>query len=197
VHPEVREAEPGETVRVRAVAVNAKAGHKIPTGSVEDRIVWMHVEAVDASGRTWPLAVDPKGFEGEEMTIADAGALAYQDIGDIRGIADFPGLARDGDVPTGDRIFRMPYLDPEGRMTIAQWNTASFGPDYRLAPLEAVAETYTWALPDDIPEGPVTVTAEIWYSRLVSSVGRYLEVPEEEWAPFRMSAHSSTFDVVW
>ena len=81
-------------------------------------------------------------------------------------------------------------------MTMAQWNTAAFGPDYRLAPLAAVTETYTWKLPDDLPPGPVTVTAEIWYSRLVASVGRYLEVPEEEWAPFRMSSHSWSFEIL-
>jgi hypothetical protein len=80
-------------------------------------------------------------------------------------------------------------------MTIAQWNTASFGPDYRLAPLKAVTETFTWTVPDDVPPGPVTVTAEIWYSRLVSSVGRYLNVPEEEFEPFLMSSHSTTFEV--
>lgn len=195
VHPEVREAEIGEKVKLTAVVVNAKAGHKIPTGSVEDRIVWLHVEAVDAAGKKYHLPVDPKGFEGEEMTIASADAMAYQDMGDIRGIAGFAGLPRDGDVPAGDRIFRMPYLDPQGRMTIAQWNTAAFGPDYRLAPLEAVTETFTWRLPDDLPEGPVMVTAEVWYSRLVSSVGHWLKVPEEEYAPVRMSTHSTTFEV--
>jgi nitrate/TMAO reductase-like tetraheme cytochrome c subunit len=195
IHPDFREAEPGDAVRLTAVVVNAKAGHKIPTGSVEDRMVWLHVEAVDAEGGVHPLAVDPKGFEGEEMTIASAEALAYQDIGDIKDIPDFAGLARDGDAVSGDRIFRMPYLDPQGRMTIAQWNTASFGPDYRLAPLKAVTETFTWTVPDDVPPGPVTVTAEIWYSRLVSSVGRYLNVPEEEFEPFLMSSHSTTFEV--
>ena len=46
------------------------------------------------------------------VDIASADAMAYQDI---------------GDVPDGDRIFRMPYFDPQGRMTVAQWNTASFG----------------------------------------------------------------------
>lgn len=37
----------------------------------------------------------------------------------------------------GDRIFPAAYLDFKGRMTIAQWNTAAFGTDYRLAPLAA------------------------------------------------------------
>ncbi len=101
----------------------------------------------DASGKTHHLAVNKKGFDGEELTIASAEALAYQDVGEIQDIPDFPGLLRDGNVPAGDRIYRLPYLDPKGRMTVAQWNTASFGADYRLAPLEARNETFTWKLP--------------------------------------------------
>ena len=103
------------------------------------------VEARDAKGAVHHLPVDAKGFDGESMTISSADALAYQDIGDIKEIKDFPGLKRDGQVPAGDRIFRLPYLDPQGQMTIAQWNTASFGPDYRLKPLQAVNESRSQA----------------------------------------------------
>jgi streptogramin lyase len=99
-------------------------------------------------------------------------------------------------VPAGDRIFRLPYLDPQGRMTVAQWNTASFGPDYRLAPLEGIAETYTWPLPEGVAPGAVTVTATVYYSRLVSSVGEYLELPPEEWEPVEVSRHRTTFEVL-
>jgi len=199
IHPEVREAEPGETVRLTAVLVNAKAGHKVPTGSAEERMLWLHVIARDARGREYHLPVDRKGFAGEDLTIASSKALAYQDIGDIRGIAEFPGLRRDGDYPTladGDRIFRLPYLDPQGRMTIAQWYTASFGPDYRLAPLSAVTETFTWKLPPDLPPGRVEVTASLYYSRLVNSVARYLKVPDEEWEPIPVNSHSTTLTVL-
>lgn len=196
IHPESREAEPGDSVRLTATLVNAKAGHKVPSGSSEERVLWLHVTATDAAGKTWHLPVDAKGFAGEELTIASETALAYQDIGDIKGLAGFPGLKRDGEVPAGDRIFRLPYLDPQGRMTIAQWNTASFGPDYRLAPLAAVNETFTWKLPQDAAPGPMTVTAEVWYSRLVSSVAEYMNVPREESEPVKINTHVTTFEVL-
>ena len=196
IHPNTREVEPGDRLRLTAVVVNAKAGHKVPTGSAEERLLWLHVEAKDARGRIYPLPVDRKGFAGEEYTIASADALAYQDIGEIKSIPDFPGLLRDAAIPAGDRIFRLPYLDPQGRMTIAQWNTASFGPDYRLAPLASVAETYTWTLPRDLPEGDVTVTARVFYSRLVPSVGEFLKVPPEEWEPIEINAHQTRFTVL-
>jgi hypothetical protein len=195
IHPESREAEAGDKVVLTAVLVNAKAGHMVPSGSAEERMLWLHVEAEDAAGNSYHLPVNAKGFDGEDYTIASETALAYQDIGDIKGITGFSGLKRDGSVPAGDRIFRLPYLDPQGRMTIAQWNTASFGPDYRLAPLQAVAESFTWKLPDDVPEGPVTVTAEVYYSRLVSSVAEYLNVPAEEYEPVKVNSHSTRFEV--
>jgi hypothetical protein len=195
IHPEKRKSKPGKTIELSAVLVNNKAGHMVPTGSAEERLLWLHVEATDAAGKSYHLPVDAKGFDGEHYTIASGSALAYQDIGDIKEIADFPGLKRDAPVPEGDRIFRLPYLDPQGRMTIAQWNTASFGPDYRLAPFEAVNETFSWKLPESIPEGKVEVTAKVYYSRLVSSVAEYLGVPDEEWEPVLISEHTTTFDV--
>jgi hypothetical protein len=126
------------------------------------------------------LPVDPKGFDGEEYTIA-ADVLAYQDMGIAKGDPDFPGVQRDG-VPIGDRIFRMPYFDPQGRMTIQQWNTKSQGVDYRIGPRETKIETFTWPLPDDIAPGRVTFAAVLNYKRLVEPVARYLNVPEDEWA---------------
>lgn len=195
IHAREASVPAGSTVELVASLVNAKAAHMIPSGSAEERVVWLHVEAVDAMGRHYHLPVDRKGFEGEALTIADPAALAYQDIGEIKGLDDFAGLARDGNVPAGDRIFRLPYLDPQGRMTVAQWNTASFGPDYRLPPLKAINETFTWKLPKSIPAGSVTVTATVWYSRLVSSVGAYMGIPEEEWKPVLVSRHSTGFVV--
>lgn len=195
IHPDEWKFKPGRTAVLTATLVNAKAGHMVPSGSVEERVLWLHVEARDAKGKVYHLPVDAKGFEGEAFTIASAEALAYQDIGDIKGLQDFPGLKRDGDVPAGDRIFRMPYFDPQGRMTVAQWNTASFGTDYRLAPLEAVNETFTWELPANLAAGPVEVTARVYYSKLVSSVAEYMGVPEEEAEPVLVSEHRTRFEV--
>ncbi|MGD8627539.1 MAG: multiheme c-type cytochrome [bacterium] len=178
MHPREREVEIGDPVVIEVQLHNAKAGHKIPTGSVEDRIVWLHVTATDEEGHTFHLAVDPKGFEGEEYTIA-SDVLAYQDLGIPLGMPGFEGVQRDG-VPPGDRIFRMPYFDPEGRMTIMQWNTKSQGVDYRIGPRETRLETFTWEPPDEVALGKVTFKAELNYMRLVGPVAELLKVPEDE-----------------
>jgi len=186
LYPRQDRATPGGDIVIDAKVMNAKAGHMIPSGSAEERVVWLHVEATDVNGNKWQLPVDRKGFDGEEYTIASADAMAYQDIGDIRALRDFAGLSRDGDVPAGDRIYRMPYLDSQGRMTVAQWNTAAFGVDYRLAPLEAVAETFTWRLPADVAKGHLKIHATVYMTMVVSSVVDYLELPASEKQPMVM-----------
>jgi hypothetical protein len=195
LYPREESLEAGETVILDATVLNAKAGHMIPSGSVEERVVWLHVEATDAKGKTWHLPVDRKGFDGEHWTIADAEAIAYQDIGDIRGLSEFAGLSRDGDVPPGDRIYRMPYLDPEGRMTVAQWHTASLGPDYRLPPLEAIGETFTWNLPEDVASGDVHISATVYMTLVVSSVVDYMKLPPAEKEPMVMGHTEVTLHV--
>jgi hypothetical protein len=178
MHPEEREVEYDGVVVVKVQLFNAKAGHKVPTGSVEDRIMWLHVTAEDSEGRRYHLPVDQKGFKGEEYTIA-ADELAYSDMGVPLGLPAFAGVQRDG-VPVGDRIFRMPYFDPDGVMTILQWNTKSLGVDYRIAPRETKIETFTWELPEDIPLGKITFKAQLNYQKLVKPVADYLNVPEDE-----------------
>ena len=193
IHSDIVEAEPGEKVVFTVVAFNQKAGHMFPTGSVEDRIVWMHVEAEDASGKVYHLPVDKKGFEGEEYTIA-TDELAYQDMAVPLNDPGFKGVERDG-VPVGDRIFRKAYFDPQGRMTIMQWNTKSQGADYRIPPRGTKVETYTFNLPYEVAPGEMKVTARIYYSRLVEPVARLLNVPEEEFEPILVGQHHATVTV--
>jgi hypothetical protein len=140
--------------------------------------------------------VDKKGFPGEEYTIS-SNALAYQDMGDMMtGQADFPGVKRD-DLEEGHRVFRMPYFDPKGRMTIGQWNTASFGVDYRIGPRETKIEKYTWVLPQTLPEGTLRIEARLNYRLLVKSVAEYLKVPAEESATKEMNSAEAEVKIVY
>jgi len=173
---------------------NAKAGHKIPTGSVEDRQLWVHVEAKDSQGRIYHLPVDKKGFADEETTIA-SNKLAWFDLGVAMGLEDFPGLPRDG-LPEGDRIFRMPYFNPDGQLTIMQWYTSRLGTDYRIGPLETKVETYTFKVPANAPLGKMTVHAALNYRLLVKPIGDFLKVPEEESSDRLINDTSTSFELV-
>ena len=193
IHPDIREVEPTEAVKFTIALFNQKTGHKFPTGSVEDRIVWMHVEAVDAEGNVYHLPVDKKGFEGEEYTIG-TDALAYQDMGIALNDPNFAGVQRDG-IPIGDRIFRMPYFDPQGRMTIQQWNTASQGVDYRIGPRETKLETCTFTLPANVKPGKMKITAVLNYQKLVKPVADFLGASEEA-EIIKVNEHSTYITVL-
>jgi nitrate/TMAO reductase-like tetraheme cytochrome c subunit len=194
INPDIREAEPGEVVVFTVALFNAKTGHKFPTGSVEDRIAWLNVEATDVKGKVYHLPVDKKGFDGEEWTIS-GDYLAYQDMGIPLGIPDFKGVQRDG-VPSGNRIFRMPYFDSQGNMTIMQWNTASLGVDYRLGPRETKTETFTFQLPYDAAPGEMKVTAVLNYQLLVKPVADFLKVPAEESDIMLVNSHATEITVL-
>ncbi len=194
MHPSDREIEPGDRIVVTVQAFNGKCGHKVPSGSAEERQLWLRVTAVDAAGNVYHLPVDRKGFEGEAATIT-SNELAYQDMGLMMDVPDFPGLPRDS-LPEGDRIFCLPYFDSQGRRTIAQWNTASQGPDYRIGPRETKIETYTWTVPESAAIGTMVVRAEMSYRRLVKSVADYLKVPADETEIIRVNDARTTFEVV-
>lgn len=194
IHPDINEAEPGEKVKFTIALFNQKTGHKFPTGSVEDRIVWMHVEAVDSKGNVYHIPVDKKGFDGEEYTIG-SDVLAYQDMGIALNDPNFKGVQRDG-IPIGDRIFRMAYFDPQGRMTIQQWNTKSQGVDYRIGPRETKLETCTFTLPNNLPPGELKVTAVLNYQKLVKPVADFLGVPAEESEIVKVNEHSTFVNIL-
>lgn len=189
--PDSREVVLGDPVTLTLVLFNGKCGHKVPSGSAEERQLWVRVEATDGAGKVFHLPVDKKRFEGEEQTIT-SNEPAYFDIGEIMDIPDFKGLERDA-LPEGDRIFCLPYFDPKGRRTICQWNTASQGVDYRIGPRETKVETYTWELPFDLKPGTVKVRATIYYKRLVQSVADFLEVPADETEVIEVNWTETTF----
>ena len=194
IQPDIREAEPGENIVFTVALFNQKTGHKFPTGSVEDRIAWLQVEATDAKGKTYHLNVDKKKFEGEEYTIS-GDYLAYQDMGLPLGIPDFKGVQRDG-IPYGNRIFRMPYFDSEGRMTIMQWNAAKLGVDYRIGPRETKIEKFTFRLPFDIAPGELKIRAVLNYQLLVKPVADLLKVPEDESEILVVNEHSTLVTIL-
>jgi len=179
---EWKDVAPGSQLKFSVELFNGKVGHYIPSGSTEERMLWLEVWAVDSAGHKYSIPVDKKGFKGEEYTIADSKVLAYQAMGDIMNIRGFKGIKRDGDVPDGARIFRKPFLDPKGRMTICQWYAAQNTlVDYRIGRRETKVEGYTWNVPTEIAPGPVTIKAILYYSLVPSSVGEFLKLPVSEY----------------
>ncbi len=186
----------GSVLRLRVELFNGKVGHYIPSGSTEERMLWLEVCAIDSKGRCYPIPVVKKGFKNEEYTIADPSKLAYQAMGEIMGIPGFAGISRDGQVPRGARIFRKPFFDPKGRMTICQWYTMNNTKvDYRIGPRETKIENYVWKVPTNIPEGELRIKARLFYSQIPSSVGKFLKLPEHEYAPILVNKAEAVITV--
>ncbi|MFA5629621.1 MAG: multiheme c-type cytochrome [Dehalococcoidales bacterium] len=181
----------GGTLKITTDLRCLMMGHSFPSGSTEERMLWMEVWATDSAGKRYHIPVDPKGFQGEEFTIADSTATAYSDMATVMEIANFEGISRDGDVPDGARIFRRPFFNPEGEMTIMQWYTAENTlVDYRFGPRETKTETYTWKLPADIADGPITIDFKIYFSLVPSSIADFLKLEEEFHAAYLTGSSS-------
>jgi hypothetical protein len=191
-----REVAPGSVIKIRANLFNGKVGHYIPSGSAEERMLWLEVKATDGRDYSTFLPVDRKGFSGEEYTIADAKAMAYQAMGEIMEVEGYKGISRDGNVPDGARIYRRPFFDPKGRMTICQWYTAkNTDVDYRIGPRETKVETYTWTVPEDFSAQSVTITATLYYSLVPSSVGELMALPAYAYEARFVNSTSMVLDV--
>ena len=91
----------------------------------------------------------------------------------------------------GNRIFRMPYFDPEGGMTMMQWNTAKLGVDYRIGPRETKVEKFTFRLPFDVAPGEMKVRAVLNYQLLVKPVADLLKVRADESEIMVVNEHST------
>ena len=190
LYPKATKVKRGARVKFKAILFNGKVGHYIPSGSTEERMLWLEVWAIDANGHKYAIPVQHKGFKGEKYTIANSHALAYQAIGEIMGIKNFKGLKRDGDVPNGARVFRKPFFDPKGRMTICQWYTANNSlVDYRIGPRQTKVEHYIWKVPRRV-KGPVKIVAKLYYSQVPSSVGKFLHLSKHDYEPILVNEAS-------
>jgi hypothetical protein len=177
VYPQSEGVSPGRTLSFQVVVVNQRAGHFIPTGSTEERQLWLHVEIETPDGERHHVKAGLAPGDSDEKSYSVAtNRPAYRDLGEMMGIDGFDGIPRDA-LPEGDRLYRKVFLNPGGEETIAQWfakRTDVF--DNRLEPLKARTETYEWSIPEGIPEGRLTVEATLSYRRLPQSVADLVEI---------------------
>lgn len=154
-------------IDVQAVAT----GHKFPTGSVEERDVWLHVTLVDVDGNELlhvPIAKNPND-PNDMYFITSNEVVAYPSHSDLS-----KPIVRDA-LPEGDRLYHSAFLDDKGNFTYAQW-FATKEIENRLNPLEIRNEKFIIELPDEIVLDEVFVKAELNYRRMPDSFADYLEI---------------------
>lgn len=154
-------------IMVKALAT----GHYFPTGSVEERDVWLHVTMEDHKGNEMmhiPVNKNPDDPD-DAWFITSNELIAWPSHSTLT-----PPIARDG-LPEGDRIYHSVFLDSEGQMTYGQWLTVK-EIENRLRPLEERMEDFTFVIPDYLPAGAYNLVATLNYRRMPDPLADFLKI---------------------
>jgi len=155
------------SISVEAVAT----GHNFPTGSVEERDVWLHVSLNNQNGEEVLHIPVPKNSDdpNDRYFITSNEKVAYPSHSTLS-----EPIERDGLIE-GDRLFHSAFLDSEGEFTYAQWLTVK-EIENRLRPLEERMENYSIVIPNDLPGGDYYLTASLNYRRMPDPLADFLKV---------------------
>ena len=165
------EITPGTTISFKIIVEDIATGHKFPTGSVEERDVWLHVTACDEKGneiahiKIPPNPADPN----DTYFITSNEQVAYPSHSRLS-----KPFERDA-LPEGDRLYHSAFIDSDGNFTYAQWMAVK-EIENRLDPLEIREENYTWKVPDTIAGNEVYLKAVLNYKRMPDSFADYLKI---------------------
>ncbi|MDX1285076.1 MAG: multiheme c-type cytochrome, partial [Draconibacterium sp.] len=154
------------SVDVQAIAT----GHKFPTGSVEERDVWLRLSIVDKEGKELlhiPVPKDPNNPNDKYFITSNAN-VAYPSHSKLS-----EPFERDA-LPEGDRLYHSAFLDSEGKFTYAQWFCVE-EIENRLNPLEIRNEKYSFIVPDNLDD-EVYLQAKLCYRRMPDSFADFLEI---------------------
>lgn len=147
--PEQGGVDAAGLLRFRVLVDNSRTGHKMPSGSVHLRLMWLAVTASTDDGR--PVAV-------RLLSAQENGGKDYAIAGATRDDATVIGR----DIPAGSRIYRSVFVNKIGRQTLQPARSASAAFDNRLNPGEVRNEPYVAQLPPNYT-GAITVTATLNY----------------------------------
>lgn len=158
--------------------VNEKVGHEFPSGSEEERQLWIHVTAVDENGKSWdiPFTTQPNLTDPENPKhiywVTTNSEVAWPSPNS----KNSKPISRDG-ITEGDKIYHSVFLSPEyngSKITYAQYYASNIFSN-RLKPLEPKTESYSWQIPKEA-EGSLTLRAELNYRRMPDSMADYFGI---------------------
>ncbi|MBN1417197.1 MAG: hypothetical protein JXP34_00380, partial [Planctomycetes bacterium] len=161
----------GDTVTFEVAVGDVATGHKFPSGSSEERDVWLHVALCDGDGKELqhipipPNADDPN----DRYFITSNEKVAYPTHS-----KHSEPIIRDA-LPEGDRLYHSAFLDSDGKFTYAQWYAAK-EVENRLSPGETRVERFAWAVPEDAAGKRLYLKASLWYRRMPDSYAEFLGI---------------------
>jgi hypothetical protein len=163
-------ADPGSKLDFQVDVQAVATGHKFPTGSSEERDVWLRLSLVDRHGRELLHIPVPENHDNpyDKYFITSNKRVAYPSHSKLS-----EAIERDA-LPEGDRLYHSIFLDSEGAVTYAQWLCVK-EIENRLGPLEVRTENYAFTVPLDLPE-EVYLQAILNYRRMPDSLADFFEI---------------------
>jgi hypothetical protein len=161
----------GDELRFSILVKDLATGHKFPTGSVEERDVWLHVSLNDEKGEELmhiPVLANREDPHDRYFITSNA-RVAYPSHSKLSDPVERDGL------PEGDRIYHSAFIDSEGNFTYAQWFCVE-EIENRLDPLEERTENYVVTIPDHLKKGDYYLTARLNFRRMPDPLADYLKV---------------------
>ncbi len=161
---------PGSKVDFRIDVQAVATGHKFPTGSSEERDVWLRVSLVDGLGRELlhiPVPENPDNPYDKYFITSNEknGYPSHSKLSEP--------IERDA-LPEGDRLYHSIFLDSEGEVTYAQWLCVK-EIENRLGPLEVRTENYSFTVPQNLPD-EVYLQAMLNYRRMPDSLADFFGI---------------------
>ncbi|MBT5428177.1 MAG: hypothetical protein HOK84_18380 [Bacteroidetes bacterium] len=168
---EFEQVPAGEEIDFSIMVKALATGHNFPTGSVEERDVWLHVSLNNAKGEEVlhiPVPLNPSD-PNDKYFITSNEKIAYPNHSELS-----EAIERDG-LTEGDRIYHSVFLDSKGEYTYAQWFCVE-EIENRLRPLEERMENYTLRIPENLPDGQYTLIAVLYYRRMPDPHADFLKL---------------------
>ena len=160
----------GEEVQFSILVKTMATGHKFPTGSVEERDVWLHVSLNNEAGEELlhiPVPLNPDD-PNDKYFITSNAKVAYPSHSTLSDPIERDGLTE------GDRLYHSAFLDSEGEFTYAQWVCVE-EIENRLDPLEERMENYRFTIPE-LDKGAYYLTAQLNYRRMPDPLADYFGI---------------------
>jgi len=156
---------PDGKVIVNVEVKNRGAGHRMPSGSSDLRILWLDISAVDSDGRE---------FAVKQSRQADNNSVDYSiSCSDPDDECILAGTA----VPGGRRIYRAVFVDKHGRRASSFIDASKIIFDNRLDAGEVRLEKYYLKVPPDY-SGKILLSVAINYLAAPTSFTQRLGIPD-------------------
>jgi hypothetical protein len=164
------EVKAGEKVEFNVEVQAVATGHKFPTGSSEERDVWLRLSLVNKTGKELlhiPVPKNPND-PNDKYFITSNEKVAFTSHSKIS-----EPIVRDA-LPEGDRLYHSAFLDSEGNFTYAQWFCTK-EIENRLNPLEVRNEKFSFIVPEN-QKGELFLQAKLNYKRMPDSFADFLKI---------------------